>query len=124
MNNRTILFSLLLLGNTAWSQSYQKTDNGIRAKIQGIDVEVQFYTPQIVRIIKLPSGSATREKSLAVIATPQKLQLAVADQKDELMVSSQVLQVKLNRQTATVRFYAPQGNLLLQEAESGTHFSP
>jgi len=124
MNNRIIFFSLLLLGNTAWSQTYQRTPNGIKARLQAIEVEVQFFTPQIVRIIKLPAGTTAKDTSLSVIALPQKEPLTVADQKNELIVSSPSLQVKLNRQTAAIRFYTPQGNLLLQEKEAGTHFSP
>src|SRR5690349_18113473 len=110
MNNRIIFLSLLLLGNTAWSQSYQKTENGIKARIQAIDVEVQFSSPQIVRILKLPASKTLQDKSLSVIASPLKGPLTITDQKNELIVSSQFLQVTLNRQTAAIRFYAPQGN--------------
>jgi alpha-D-xyloside xylohydrolase len=125
MNNRRIIFfSLLLLPTIAFSQSYQRTPNGIKARMQAIDVEVQFYTPQIVRIIKLPAGATAKDKSLSVIASPQTGALTIADQKNELIISSPLLQVKLNRQTAAIRFYTPQGNLLLQEKEDGTHFSP
>lgn len=124
MNNRIIFFSLLLISNAAWSQAFQKTPNGIKARIQGTDVEVQFYAPQIVRIIKGQAGAPAKEKSLAVIAAPQKLPLTIADQKDELTVLSQAVVVKLNRQTATIRFYDTKGELLLQEKENGAHFSP
>src|ERR1043165_5452858 len=98
---KIVFFSIVLLGlhNTSMAQAFQKTPNGVKAGIQGADVEVQFYTPQIVRIIKLPAGSMAKEKSLAVIAAPQKLPLTITDQKDELTISSQLLEVKLNRQT-------------------------
>ena len=123
MHIRIIIMCLVLTGK-AWSQSYQRTPNGIKARIQAIDVEVQFYSPQIVRIIKLPAGTMAKEKSLSVIATPQKLALTIADQKNEWVVSSQALQVKLNRQTAAIQFYASPKNLLLQEKVDGTHFAP
>jgi alpha-D-xyloside xylohydrolase len=125
MNNRRIIFfSFLLLPITTWSQSYQKTENGIKARIQAIDVEVQFYTPQIVRIIKLPAGTTEKDKSLPVIAIPEKCALAVNAQNNELIVKSGSLQVNINRQTAAIRFYATGENLLLQEKENGTQFKP
>jgi alpha-D-xyloside xylohydrolase len=125
MNNRRIFFfSFLLLPVIAWSQTYQKTENGIKTSIRGTDVAIQFYAPQIVRIVKLPAGATAKNKSLAVIASPQKGPLTIADQKNELIVSSRSLQVKLDRQTAAIRFYAPNGTLLLQEKEGGAHFSP
>ncbi|MCS3795134.1 glycoside hydrolase family 31 protein [Niastella sp. OAS944] len=126
MNNKGIILLPLLLFSlhTSFSQVYQRTSNGIKARIQAIDVEVQFYSPQIVRIIKLPIGTTTKQKSLSVIASPQKLALTIADQKNEWVISSQALQVKLNRKTAAIQFYASPKNLLLQEKEDGTHFSP
>src|SRR5689334_11192660 len=123
MNYKRIIF-FFLLPVTSFAQTYQRTPNGIKARIQAIDVEVQFYSPQIVRIIKLPAGTTAKEKSLSVIASPQKLALTIGDQKNEWVISSQALQVKLNRQTAAVQFYASLKNLLLQEKEEGTHFSP
>src|SRR5687767_5901980 len=126
MNKRIILFSLLLISlhTTGWSQLYRKTDNGVKTRIQSIDVEVQFFSPQIVRIIKLPAGAAVKNKSLAVIALPQKLPLAITAQKNELKVNSGSLQVTIDQQTGAIRFYTAQGNLLLQEKENGAHFSP
>lgn len=125
MNNRRIIFfTFLLLPTIVFSQSYQRTPNGIKARIQAIDVEVQFYSPQIIRIIKLPAGTIAKQKSLSVIASPQKLALTITDQKNEWVVSSQAVQVKLNRKTAAIQFYALPNNLLLQEKEDGTHFSP
>lgn len=31
--------------------------------VQGLDVDVQFYTPSIVRVYKVPQGSSTRLKA-------------------------------------------------------------
>src|SRR5688500_214965 len=104
MNKRIIIFSLLLTGitTTAWSQTYRKTENGIKTSIQSIDVEVQFFSPQTVRIIKLPSGTAVKTKSLAVIATTQKLPVTVATKNNEMIVSSRSLQVKIDQKTAVI----------------------
>jgi alpha-D-xyloside xylohydrolase len=117
-----VLAMLASLQTTGWSQVFRQTENGIKARIQAIDVEVQFFSPEIVRIIKLPAGGSVM-KSLSVIAAPQKWPVKVSTQKNEWIVSSSALQVTINRQTAAIQFSAA-GKLLLQEKEDGTHFSP
>jgi len=64
------------------AQSYQKSDFGIKSKINGIEVEVQFYGPSIVRIIKWPEGTTYAKESLSVIKTPQKTVFSVKQQGD------------------------------------------
>jgi alpha-D-xyloside xylohydrolase len=125
-NKRIIFFSLLLAGIhiTGWSQTYQKTENGIKTSVRSIDIEVKFYSPQIVRVIKLPSGASVSNRSLSVISSPQKCPLVITTQDNELIVRSSALAVKINQQTAAIRFYAQEGNMLLQEKENGTRFSP
>jgi alpha-D-xyloside xylohydrolase len=126
MNKRIFLFFLLLAGTTTTlrSQTFKQTPNGIKTNIQSMNVEVQFFSPQIVRIIKTPAGAATKSTGLAVIATPQKSALTVAAQNNELIVRSSALQVKIDQQTGAIRFYEARGNLLLQEKENATRFSP
>ena len=54
------LFVFLTIGSHA--QSYQKTDLGIKAKINSTDIEIQFYGPSSVRVLKSPEGkSFTKE---------------------------------------------------------------
>jgi alpha-D-xyloside xylohydrolase len=108
MNRKGIIALLVLMASihtTSWSQTYQKTENGIKTSVPSMDVEVQFYSPQIVRIIKQPAGRSVKINSLAVIASPQKLPLAITTQKNELKVSSGPLQVTIDQQTGAIRFY-------------------
>jgi hypothetical protein len=39
---------------TVNAQSYQKTDLGIKSKINSIEIEIQFYNSSTVRILKSP----------------------------------------------------------------------
>lgn len=48
----TILFIGITIG--ARAQSYMRTDLGIKSIIDSLDVEIQFYDPSIVRVIKHP----------------------------------------------------------------------
>lgn len=70
--------------NNSNAQSYQKTDTGIKATIASLNVEIQFYSPSIVRIVKYPIGQSFRKQNLSVIATPQKTAFSVKQKGDVL----------------------------------------
>lgn len=54
----TVLFGTL----TVCAQSYQKTTSGITATVGTNKVELQFYTPSIVRVLKSPSDKTFTKK--------------------------------------------------------------
>ena len=78
--SKKILISLLLfcLGLFSQAQSYQKMPQGIKATVQGMDVEVAFYTPSIVRVYKTPEGSSYDKKSLVVMKEPEETSVEFA----------------------------------------------
>ena len=47
----SIILLLLCLGLFSQAQSYQKISQGVKTTVQGMDVEVAFYSPSIARII-------------------------------------------------------------------------
>lgn len=58
---------MLFLGGVAcvaaaWAQDYQKTAYGVKATVNAVDVEVQFFTPSVVRILKSPHGESFEKK--------------------------------------------------------------
>lgn len=67
----SLIFLLLFLtcGYTLPSiaQNYQDTQSGIRTTIDGIDIELRFYTPSCVRILKSPQNHQYKKVSLSVI---------------------------------------------------------
>ncbi len=44
-------------------QDYQQVPEGIKATINSVDVELQFYTPSIVRILKSLMGGSIQGES-------------------------------------------------------------
>ena len=38
------------------AQNFQKSANGVKTSVQSMDVEVQFYSPSIVRVFKAPEN--------------------------------------------------------------------
>ena len=68
----SISLLLLCLGLFSQAQSYQKMPQGVKTTVQGIDVEVAFYSPSIVRVYKTPEGSSYDKKSLVVMKEPEE----------------------------------------------------
>jgi alpha-glucosidase (family GH31 glycosyl hydrolase) len=55
---QNIIFAFcLLLASSANAQEYQKTDLGIKANSQSMTIEIQFFSPTIVRVVKYPEGN-------------------------------------------------------------------
>jgi alpha-D-xyloside xylohydrolase len=111
----------ICFGNSM-SQTYQKTDMGVKTEINSVGIEIQFYSPSVVRIIKWPDGITFTKQSLSVIKTPQKTVVHIKQQGDALSLKSVCLQVLLNLKNGKISFITSSGTSLLNEKESGAAF--
>lgn len=117
------LFGALFLTPLS-AQNYQKTVFGIKANLQSMDVEVQFYSPSIVRVLKAPEGFVYKKESLSVIKKPQETKLSIDRQGDVVAMKSDKLEVDVNLKTGKVTYLDLKGNQLLTEKDYGTQFTP
>jgi len=53
---------LMIFVISGMAQSYQKTDLGLKTKINSTDIEIQFYGPSTVRVLKSPEGKRLQRK--------------------------------------------------------------
>ena len=106
------------------AQTWQKTNDGIKTTVNNVAIEIEFYNPSTVRIIKSPQGNSFTKKSLSVIATPQKTNLTSKEQSDVLTIKSDSVLVKLNLKSGTISYYTRSGVPLLNEKENGVSFKP
>jgi alpha-D-xyloside xylohydrolase len=97
----SLLFAMVVIGN---AQPYQRTDGGIKTTINSIDVDIRFYNPSTVRILKSPEGKSFTKNSLSVILAPQKTSLNVSQAGDELALKSKNLRVNLNLKNGRISF--------------------
>jgi len=117
----TILACALIINGRA--QSYTKTDLGIKITIDTIDVEIQFFSPSIVRVLKWPMGTTLSKESLSVIKSPQETTLTISQQGDEISLASKQLIVGLHLKNGRVSFRTSSDKLLLTEKVSGAGFT-
>lgn len=119
---------IVLLGlffiSTLSAQNFQKTATGLKTRLQSMDLEVQFFSPTIVRIMKSPEGVAFKKESLSVIKTPQKTDFTVKQQGDVVSMKTSKMEVILNLLTGKVTYQDLKGNILFTEKDYGTQFTP
>lgn len=121
--NIIVLSFLIAFSVLGYSQSYQKTDLGVNAKINSIDVEIQFYGSSIVRVVKSPDGSSFKKESLSVVKTPEITVYSVKQTGDELSLKSKNIEVVLNLESGKVTFKDVKGQVRLAEKEAGATFA-
>ena len=116
---RELIFTFCcLLTTLVWSQEYQRTETGIKASIFGkkIDVEVQWFNANSLRVLKMPHGQSVDKKSLSVIARPEKTALKVSTSEDgNIVMKSRLLTVKLDTKTGVLIYETRNGMPLLKE---------
>lgn len=115
--------AVILTGISTYAQSYQKTPNGIKTTAGGKSVEIQFFTPTIVRIVKFPTGKTYTNESLSVTLKPSKTDLKINEDKNNITVKSSSLDVTLNAVSGDITFISS-GKVLLAEKPKSTAFTP
>lgn len=88
-----------------------------------MDVEVQFYSPGIVRILKSPEGVAFKKESLSVTKKPQQTKFTIQQKGDVVSLKSEKLKVDVDLKSGKISYYTIAGATLLNEAASGSKFT-
>ena len=114
---------LMLLTISGQSQTYQKTNYGLKSNINSIDIEIQFFSPSIVRVLKSPQGNDFKKESLSVIKSPQKTAFSIKQKGDDLSLKSESVNVNLNLKNGVISFTSLTGTPLLREKESNVGFN-
>lgn len=125
MNKKLLLgLSLLCFCTPFQAQNYQKTSQGLKANTQGMDIEVAFYSPSIVRVYKTPEGKPCEKKSLIVVKSPGQTPVEFSENGKNIRMKSAEMQVELNTLTGGIYFYDATGRELLKDKDYGTSFAP
>lgn len=118
-----IISILILFSSIGFAQSYEKSEHGVKAKVNSTDIAIEFYSPSIVRIIKSPEGEKVEKESLSVIKTPDNVHFKTDQKDDELLIKSENVEVALNMKSGKITFRDANGQTLLTEKEGGSKFT-
>jgi len=126
MINRIVSLAccLFLFLGEAQSQVFKEKDNGIEASVKGVQVQITFFSPAIVRVVKFPAGATVTKKSLSVIKMPENIRPAVLQKGDTLFLRTDSVVVSLVLSTGRIGFSNALGEKLFSEKDDGVQFTP
>ncbi len=123
MKNLSVIVLCFLLCTGCSSKGYKQTDSGITTTVNTTTIDVQFFSPEIVRVLKYPEGASVERQSLSVVMQPVKVQFNIHQQDNLLQLKSAALQVTINLQSGAVAFIDLNDRYLLAEKENGAAFT-
>ena len=117
---RKSIIALLLVAATGitWGQTFEKTSRGVKANVSGTDIQLEFYTPNTVRVTKTPVGGKRQAESYAVILQPEQVKVSTQKKGNSVVVSTTQLTATLSLESGKIAF-ANKGMALLQEGDFG-----
>lgn len=117
MNRHSLSLSLIAIATSlsVHAAGFVKTVNGVKATVDSMEIEVQYYTPSTVRIVKLPHGVNSPGESYSVIGKPETVDFTVKESGSNVRLQSSDLRVDLNTRTGDVAFYGTKSGALLKE---------
>ena len=121
---RLLLLPLVFFAFTCFAQ-VNTADDGFSATVRGIDVKVEFYTPDIVRVFKTAGTSnLENKKDFVVELAPQHPLVRVTTVGNVVRAVSDRLEVTMDVETGKIQFNDIKGGRLLAEKEYGVQFVP
>ena len=126
--NKKRLSSLVLAAlsaclSSASGTTVKNTPQGIEAQVDSVSVEISYYTPSSVRVVKTPLNKEITQKSLSVIASPEKVSVKVKNTGNTVELSSAKLRSTLNLENGEISFFTAAGEPLVVEHGNAV-FSP
>ncbi len=89
----------------------------------GVTVEIQWFNPQCVRILKTPTGKTMKKESLSVIAKPESVKYKKSEANGTITMTSSSMSVSLDKTTGLVSF-SSKGKYLISEKATSDAFTP
>lgn len=123
MKNIKVLVLLMIAVITSQAQSYEKTDLGIKLNANSTTIEIQVYSPSIIRVIKSPEGKAFKKESLSVVKSPGKTIFSLHQKENIIALKTDLLITSVNLSSGKISFSNLKGELLLSEKELGSKFT-
>ena len=97
MKNKTIIFILSVMASVSlMAQTYESTGKGIKTALNGVELEIRFYNPSTVRIIKSPQDWQYTKESLSVVEKPQSVNIKTSQKGDVVSLKSNKMEVRLD----------------------------
>ena len=114
-----------LVSCSGGSGSYVKTRSGFKAEAKSCSVEVQCFSPSIIRVVKYPADKVPDlSTSYSVVMKPEKARFSLEEKEGHVVMSTSEISLDLNLATGAVSFSDKEGRPIVREAENSLKFEP
>lgn len=96
---------------------FEKLENGVQIRTNGLTKNVLFYGPSMVRVNTNLGETYAKQPSIAVVAKPAAVPFEIKDEADTLTVLSDKLRVVANKKTGALTFFDADGKELTRERD-------
>lgn len=125
-NLLSLLAFIFLIGlqSETYADSNLQEISGMKTTINSVDIQVQFYSPGIVRVVKSEQGADLPKESLSVVKEPEDVALQFRENDKEMSIISSSINVSLNKETGALIFYNSENQILISEKNDGAVINP
>ena len=122
MKNQTscyiiLVFILISLRCTTYQSDVKPVVNGVRVETKNLNVRVQFYDRNIVRITKFLPENTVEIRSLTVVKTiPENIAVDVKEDETSVILSTDKLRVSISKEDGSLKFRKSDNTPLLMES--------
>jgi alpha-D-xyloside xylohydrolase len=99
--------------------SVKKDSDGITLQMKPGAMRLEVYSPRIIRVTYAAQDELPDLTSLAVIAKARRTKWTWRETKDEIILRTDEVQVRVNRMTGAVLFFDKSGKLIVAENPDG-----
>lgn len=117
------LMAVLGMGFATQAEVLDHTGHGVTVGLDSITVDLSFYTPSTVRVVKYPGTVRPDKESFAIIADPVDVGCKVKESARNTSVSTSDITVRIDNRTGLLTFLTKGGKELLRE-NSAPRFTP
>lgn len=107
-----------------WGQSVQRIPKGVKVETQATCVELECFSPSIIRVKKYPAGQMPEKQSLSVVMQPESVKYKLQEADNRVTLTTSELIVSLDIAKDQINFTDRKGKLLLTEKASSAGFVP
>ena len=104
--------------------SWQRQADGLTLRLKRGTLNLQVWTPRVVRVRYGADAELPAHRSLSVISKPQRVPWNLAVSAGYISLSTGEVQCQVDRQTSAVRFLNRRGQPILSETPEGRSLTP
>lgn len=112
-------FFLVLLCLLMTMSGFAKSDKKLQFDVADYTIELQVYSPEIVRVLKYPKQQRPEKSSFSVVLQPRKTAYKVSRENNVLILMTSTVTIKADMITGNIFYADSEGNPLLKEKVSG-----